>query len=103
MKLELEHHDIASIASMVADRLQPLLGSRQDRHTPDPIMDVKELAAYLKVKESWVYKQVEYKTIPYFHAGRYPRFRQKEIDAWIKTQSVPETASPYPALKVAKS
>jgi len=103
MKFELEHDDIASIASMVADRLQPLLRAVQDHHIPDPIMDVKELAAHLRVKPTWVYKQVEYKTIPHFHAGRYPRFRRKEIDAWIKTLSVPDTAPPYPAMKIAKA
>lgn len=63
------------------------------------IMDVEELAAMLKVDKSWVYKQVQFKAIPHFHAGKYPRFKRKEIDAWIQEQSMPSTCSPYPKLK----
>ena len=67
--------------------------------TESIIMDVDELAAYLKVNSTWVYKQVQFKSIPHFHAGRYPRFKRKEIEAWILEQSMPITCAPFPKLK----
>jgi len=57
------------------------------------------LAAYLDVNPSWIYKQVSFNDIPYFKIGKYPRFRKKEIEKWIES----ETARPIPVLKVVKS
>lgn len=99
MKLELEQTDIHMIAASVVDAIRPLLAPQQGK--PDElILDVKALAGYLKVDPSWVYKQVQFKSIPHFHAGKYPRFKRKEIDAWIKEQSKPSTCAPYPKLKL---
>jgi len=70
------------------------------RQTDNIIMDVEEVAELLRVDKSWVYKQVQFKSIPHFHAGKYPRFKRKEIDAWIQEQSLPSTCPPYPKLKV---
>ena len=70
------------------------------RKQDDSIMSVQELADYLKVKPSWIYKQVQFKSIPFFYAGRYPRFKRKEIEAWIQEHSTPSTCPPYPKLKV---
>jgi excisionase family DNA binding protein len=101
MKIFLEKEDFDAIASSVAVQLQPLLKA-SNSHTPNPIMNVTELAEYLRVTTSWVYKQVQFKTIPHFHAGRYPRFRKKDIDTWIESQSVPDTAPAYPRMKAVK-
>jgi excisionase family DNA binding protein len=54
----------------------------------EEIFDVQELAAYLKVEVTWVYKQCYLKTIPYFKAGKYTRFKRAQIDSWIRDQEV---------------
>lgn len=53
----------------------------------DEIMTVKELAEYLKIAEKTAYRFVAEGKIPGFKVGSAWRFRQKEIDAWIKKQS----------------
>lgn len=53
----------------------------------DEIMTVKELAEYLKIAEKTAYRFVAEGKIPSFKVGSAWRFRQKEIDAWIKKQS----------------
>ena len=53
----------------------------------EEIMDIEALANYLKVKKSWVYKRVQFKEIPFSHVGKYPRFRNKEIDTWFNEKS----------------
>ena len=54
----------------------------------DKIMDVKGLAAYLQVAESWVYNQVALNGIPFFKCGKYTRFRKEDIDNWIGKHTV---------------
>jgi excisionase family DNA binding protein len=88
MKLKLEEADIEKIVDSVVDQLAPLL--RQNSKSDDSeLMDVKGLAKYLKVKESWVYEKIHTKKIPFVKAGRFPRFRKKHIDKWL--------ANPYSA------
>ncbi len=96
MIIQIEEQDIERIVSAVCSRLQGIVPAGK---ADSVIMDVEELAAMLKVNTSWVYKQVQFKSIPHFHAGKYPRFKRKEIDAWILEQSMPSTCSPYPKLK----
>jgi len=83
MKIELEVSDIERIAEKVAEQLKPLFSNS---HNPkdDELMDVKGLAEYLKVKESWVYEKIHTKQIPFQKAGRFPRFRKKQIDKWLE-------------------
>ena len=102
MKIEIESQEIEAIAQRVSDILRPTLARierRDGANGGDAILDVKGLAEYLHVTPSWIYKQVSLKTIPYFKTGKYPRFRKKEIDRWIESQ----TARPVPAMKVMKS
>jgi len=88
MKLKLEEADIEKIVDSVVYQLASLL--RQNSKSDDSeLMDVKGLAEYLKVKESWVYEKIHTKKIPFVKAGRFPRFRKKHIDKWL--------ANPYSA------
>ena len=96
MRFEIDDNDIDRIASRLCNMIQGIVPAGK---ADSIIMDVEELAALLKVEKSWVYKQVQFKSIPHFHAGKYPRFKRKEIDAWIQEQSMPSTCSPYPKLK----
>jgi excisionase family DNA binding protein len=96
MIIQIDDTDIDRIASKVCAMLH---GSVPAGKAASAIMDVEELAAMLKVNTSWVYKQIQFKSIPHFHAGKYPRFKRKEIDTWIQEQSMPSTCQPYPQMK----
>jgi hypothetical protein len=70
LKTELENQDIEAIAQRVSELLKPML-SYNSKCKDDEIFDPENLAEYLKVDLSWVYKQVSLKTIPYFKTGKY--------------------------------
>ena len=98
MKTELELQDIEKIADMVFEKLKPILVNNGKSEAGDIIFTPESLAEYLQVDNSWVYKQVSLKTIPYFKSGKYTRFKKVAIDKWIETQTV----KPIPALKLLK-
>jgi excisionase family DNA binding protein len=53
----------------------------------EPLMSVKELAAYLNVKESWVYAQIREARrsgFPVIKVGKYRRFRRKDVMDWCE-------------------
>ena len=52
----------------------------------DQIMTVKEVAAYLKLNERTVYRMAAASKIPAFKVGTSWRFKQTEIELWIKEQ-----------------
>jgi len=84
MKIEIDDTVlIDTIVEKVVERLKPLLNNPHSAND-DELMDVKELAKYLKVKESWVYEKIHTKKIPFQKAGRFPRFRKKHIDKWLE-------------------
>lgn len=95
MRTVLEPEDIQAIADAVASRLSATIPTNTVAKDQEEIFDVPGLATYLKVDNSWVYKQVQYKTIPHFHAGRYPRFYRSQIDKWTKEQATPAVGAPY--------
>ena len=99
MKTELEPHDIEAIAQRVVTLLRPMLRGNSEGQEKDTIFDVSGLAEYLHVDPSWVSRQVSLRAIPYFKAGKYPRFRKRDIDRWTDNQ----TSRPIPALKQVKA
>jgi excisionase family DNA binding protein len=88
MKLNLEQEELKLIAKDVADELKPLLKITKKSSDSDIVFDVKGLAEYLKVNDTWVYKKVQIKEIPYFKCGKYPRFKKAKIDKWIEEKSI---------------
>jgi excisionase family DNA binding protein len=46
------------------------------------MLKVAELAEYLRIHESTVYRLVKAKKIPFFRAGRDYRFSKESIDHW---------------------
>lgn len=97
MIIQIDDQDIERIALKVCAMLEGIVPAGK---TDSIIMDVEELASMLKVDKSWVYKQVQYNSIPHFHAGKYPRFKREKIDEWILEQSHPSTCPAYPKLKL---
>lgn len=47
------------------------------------IMTIKEVSAYLKIREKTAYRLTAEGKIPGFKVGGAWRFRKQEIDAWI--------------------
>jgi len=55
------------------------------------LLTVEEVAALLKVPPSWVYERTRLRTrerIPGFRLGKYWRFRESDILAWLERQRV---------------
>lgn len=83
MKFEINDNELVdSIVEKVVERLKPLLNNSYDPKD-DELMDVKGLAEYLKVKESWVYDKIHTRQIPFRKAGKFLRFKKKHIDLWL--------------------
>lgn len=54
-----------------------------DIHAPPPVMTVDEVAAYLRIPRSSVYKLAQQGRLPCQKAGRRWRFSRKAVDAWL--------------------
>ena len=50
------------------------------------LMNIDELAAYLKVKKQTIYNWLNLKKIPGIKMGHVWRFRKQEINRWLKAQ-----------------
>ncbi len=50
---------------------------------PGEVLTIEELAAYLKISKSTLYKIVREGKIPSQKVGRHWRFRKKAIDHWL--------------------
>jgi excisionase family DNA binding protein len=55
-----------------------------------PLMDVSELATYLNLSTSKVYKDAEAGKIPCFRIGAALRFSRRQIVAWLNDQQDPK-------------
>lgn len=51
--------------------------------TTDDVMTIDELAAYLKLSKSTLYKLAQEGKVPGQKVGRHWRFRKKSIDQWL--------------------
>ncbi len=90
MKIEIDDKEmIKEIVRQVVERLKPLLNNSHNSKG-DELMDVKGLADYLKVKESWIYEKIHTRQIPFRKIGKFPRFLKKHIDLWALNQYHPD-------------
>ena len=53
---------------------------------PGDVLTIEELAAYLKIPKSTLYKLVREGKIPSQKVGRHLRFLKGAIDEWLKRQ-----------------
>jgi len=88
MKLKLEISDINAIAAQVCKLLKPYLNGNSAKATDDSILDPDQLAGYLNIPKSKVYKDVQNNALPYFKHGKYLRFRKSDIDKHIAKKTV---------------
>ena len=59
------------------------------------VMNAQELAEYLGLAESTVYKKVEYRQIPFTKVGTLLRFPKWIIDRWLTERTVQPDRSLY--------
>jgi excisionase family DNA binding protein len=60
-------------------------------------LSVKEVAAYLGVGRSTIYKWIERNSLPAHKAGRLWKFNRAEVDQWLRDdQATPRTISAAP-------
>ena len=52
----------------------------------EPLLDVRQVARLLRVRERWVYERAQAGDLPSFLIGRYRRFRVSELEAWLLKQ-----------------
>lgn len=93
MRTELEPQDIEAVAQRVAEVLAPALSRVSKSKGDDTLFDVKGLADYLKVDPSWIYKQVQYGSLPHIKLGKYLRFSKAAIDKHLEKNTIPATSA----------
>jgi excisionase family DNA binding protein len=54
----------------------------------EQMMDLKDVAKYLKKSERWVRREVFGKGIKFYRVGRDRRVYKSELDAWVKQQLI---------------
>lgn len=52
--------------------------------TQDTLLNVKQVAAYLQLKESTIYSWAQDGKIPAIKIGRTWRFRRSDLDIWLE-------------------
>jgi len=50
------------------------------------LLNIKELSQLLSVKEGTIYAWVHQDLIPYYKLNKLVRFRESEINEWLKTK-----------------
>jgi excisionase family DNA binding protein len=53
----------------------------------EPLLTASEVAELLSVPESWVRQATREGRLPHVRLGRYRRYQQSQIEAWLKEQS----------------
>jgi excisionase family DNA binding protein len=51
---------------------------------------IQEMAKKLNVPTSWLYSRTRNKEIPFYRVGKYCKFDESEVMAWIKKQNEDE-------------
>lgn len=54
--------------------------------TDDKLMTIEEVAEWLGVGPSWVYRRSRYGDLPTVMVGRYRRFRRSSVERWVSAQ-----------------
>ncbi len=57
--------------------------------TPEPLWKVADVARYLSMSDSWVYKEAEAARLPCLRLGAALRFRPEAIRRWLEQAGGP--------------
>ena len=61
-------------------------------------LDIRQIAQYLNLSTSFIYKEVSKNKIPYFRDGKALRFDTEAINNWMNENLVPVRNNNYPEL-----
>ncbi|MBF0493617.1 MAG: helix-turn-helix domain-containing protein [Candidatus Omnitrophica bacterium] len=68
--------------------------------TTQEVLTVEELADYLQIKTSTIYKHAQHGQIPCFKIGSAWRFKKSSIDDWIKGQEKSNAKQPGASMPI---
>jgi excisionase family DNA binding protein len=60
----------------------------------DPLLTAEQVAELLGMSRDWVYAEVRAGRIPHVRLGRYVRFLESSIAAWVRENEAPVTHTP---------
>ncbi len=79
----MEEKYIEAIEQMIVQKFYEL------KTITKPFLTVEELASYLNVKTSYIYKMTHNREIPFYKpGGKMIYFNREEIDEWVLSQRV---------------
>jgi len=91
--MQFDQNEINMIAESVTQAIKPMLFQlfeKNKKGAADILMNIDDLAAYMKVSNSFIYKLIGDKEIPHIKKGpKFLLFRKKEIDEWLDSYLVP--------------
>ncbi len=83
MKFEIDTNMlIDKIVSGVVEQINTL-SKHSSRTNGNELMNVEEVAKYLKVKKSSIYDRAHNRSIPFLKNGKFLRFKKTHIDIWL--------------------
>jgi len=68
--------------------------SHRERPRVERLLTADELAERLGMKTEWVWAQARAGRIPHVRLGRYRRFRESAVDAWLRELETGGPATP---------
>ncbi len=83
-----ETHIVEAFQLPHSDKANEATGG--ERREPNCLLTVEDVASLLHVPVSWVYGRMRKRSLerlPAYRLGKYWRFREDEIHAWVKRQS----------------
>ncbi len=90
MKFEIDANDLVDkIVSGVIEKIN-VLSKNVSNSNSDELMNVEDVATYLKVKKSSIYDRAHSRSIPFLKNGKFLRFKKKDIDLWLLNPYHPE-------------
>ena len=73
-------HEVADL-----DHARERLRERASPPSPSRLLEADDVADILGMTTDWIYREVRAGRLPHIRLGRYVRFRQESIDAWLDT------------------
>jgi excisionase family DNA binding protein len=85
----MQFHIYAPIGAPRSANAAPPLAATGEKSCDGHLLTIREVAELLKVPISWVYGRTRKRSVerlPGIRLGKYWRFREKEIHAWVESQ-----------------
>jgi excisionase family DNA binding protein len=60
----------------------------------EPLLDTVAAARLLSVRPSWIYEAVRAGRLPHLKIGRHIRFLRSDLEDWVVTRRIGESAAP---------